>query len=342
MEKIRFGDTDLSVSKVAMGGIPIMRLDKEDAIEVIRAVIDMGINFIDTANAYGDSEEKVGEAIKKFNRKDIVLSSKSGARDKKTFLEHIDLSLERLGTDYIDIYHIHGVSDEETLEKVMAPGGAMQGLEEAVSEGKVRYYAFSSHNIRVAEQIMKTKKFQVTQIPLNFIDVEAESLLPMIRKLGMGFIAMKPMGGGLLEDAGLAFRYLARFEGIVPDPGIEKKQEMAQIIKVMEDPGPLSKSDRQKIEKIKKEMGDSWCHRCGYCLPCQKDINIPAALIIKSTLKRVDHDGALRFSRSNIEKARDCIECRECVERCPYNLDIPALIKENIKLWDEYISNHDS
>ena len=189
MQKTTFGNTGLRVSKVAMGGIPIMRLDKSSAVKVIRDVLDMGINFIDTANAYADSEEKIGEAIAKYRREDIVLSSKSAARDKKTFMEHIDLSLKRLNTDYIDIYHLHGVSDEENFKRVMSTGGAFHGLEYAVSRGKVRHYAFSSHNIVIAEKILKTKKFGVTQIPLNFIDTEAETLVPLAQRLNIGFIA---------------------------------------------------------------------------------------------------------------------------------------------------------
>jgi predicted aldo/keto reductase-like oxidoreductase len=339
MEKIRFGNTDLNVSKVAMGGIPIMRLDKKDAVKVVQNVIEMGINFIDTANAYGDSEEKIGEAIKKYPRENIVLASKSAARDSKTFMEHIDLSLKRLETDYIDIYQMHAVSDSQTMDKVMAPGGAYDGLEKAVSSGKVRHYGFSSHNVPISEKMMKTNKFQVTQIPLNFLDIEAEKLVPFARKLDIGLIAMKPMGGGLFEDAGLAFRYLGQFQGIVPDPGIEKTEEMNQIIEIIENQEPFSNKDKEMVKKIKQETGENWCHRCGYCLPCSQDINIPMALVVKSTLKRSGDFGAQSFIKPSIEKARECIECRDCMERCPYDLDIPELLKDNIKLWDEYLDS---
>jgi predicted aldo/keto reductase-like oxidoreductase len=327
------------VSKVAMGGIPIMRLDKIGAVKVVRDVINMGINFIDTANAYGDSEEKIGEAIRNYNREDIVLSSKSGARDKNTFAEHLDLSLKRLGTDYIDIYHLHGVSNEENLEKVMADDGAYQALDDAVRKGKVRHHAFSSHNIDIADKMLNTRRFQVTQIPLNFIDSEAESLLPLAKKLDIGFIAMKPLGGGLLDDAVLAFKYLSQFDNVVPDPGIEKTGEMQQIVKILENPGILTDKDNKRIEALKKEMGSSWCHRCDYCQPCPQDIPISNVLLTKSMLKRLDHERAVIWCGSGIEKARECIECRDCVERCPYDLDIPELLIDNIKIWEEYLDS---
>ena len=162
----------------------------------------------------------------------------------------MNLSLKRLDTDYIDIYHLHNVSNNEDFEKVMAPGGAYEGLEDAVSNGKIRYYAFSSHNAEIAEKIMSTEKFQVIQFPLNFIDTESEiKLIPLARKLNIGFIAMKPMGGGLLDDANLAFRYLARFEEIIPDPGIEKTEEMEEIINIVNNPRPLTEDEKQKIKK---------------------------------------------------------------------------------------------
>ncbi|NQT66548.1 MAG: aldo/keto reductase [Actinobacteria bacterium] len=343
MERKRFGNTDLKVSKIAMGGIPIMRLSKEDAVKVIRDVINMGINFIDTANGYGDSEEKIGEAIKIFKRNNLVLSSKSAARDKKAILSHIDLSLKRLGTDYIDIYQLHCVSNKEDFEKVMSPKGAYEGLEDAVSNGKIRYYAFSSHNPKIAEKMMGTERFQVTQIPLNFIDTEPEEkLIPLAHKLNIGFIAMKPMGGGMLEDADLAFRYLAQFEEIVPDPGIEKTEEMEEIINIVKNPRPFTEKEKQKIKRIKKEFGNSWCHRCGYCQPCPEGIPITTVLITQSMIKRVDYDSVIGFQEKAIEKAGECVECRECVEKCPYDLDIPALLKENIEIWKKFKKEHEN
>ena len=337
MEKIKFGNTNLMVSKVAMGGIPIMRLDKDQGVKVINEVINMGVNFIDTAHVYGDSEEKIGIAIKGHKRENLVLASKSPATDKKTFLSHLNLSLDRLGVDYIDIYQMHGVSSKETMEKVFAEDGAYFGLKEAVSSGKVRYFAFSSHSSHIAKKLMLTKKFQVVQIPFNFVDTEPEEeLIPLAYKLKMGVIAMKPLGGGILQSANLAFRYLAQFKGIVPDPGVERVEEMAEIVKIIENPRPLTSGEREEIEKIRKELGNEWCHRCGYCMPCQKDINIQLVLVTKSTIKRMSFEIAANFLEKAINKAKDCTECRKCTKKCPYNLDIPILLKENIALWENY------
>ena len=202
MGKIRFGKTELMVSKIAFGGIPIQRLSLEEAVEVVRGVIGLGINFLDTANAYSDSEEKIGLAIRGVPRENLVLASKTAAKDKKTCLEHIDLSLSQLGVEYIDLYQLHGISSVETYKVVMSEGGAYEGLTEAIRVGKVRFAAFSSHSIPTAMEIMREGKFAAVQLPFNYVDDEAaKEAIPLAKELDTGFIAMKPFGGGQLSDA---------------------------------------------------------------------------------------------------------------------------------------------
>ena len=336
MEKIEFGKTGMHVSKIALGGIPIQRLSKNSAIDVVKKVLDMGINFIDTANGYNDSEEKIGEAIRGFKREDLVIASKSGTTDKKTFMEHIDLSLKRMGIDYIDIYHLHGVNSREKMNKMMGPDGAYEGLQEAIKQGKVRFPAFSSHHIPEAKELMLTEKFNVVQIPFNFVDLEPEKeIIPLAKKLNMGLIAMKPMGGGLLDNARIAFRFLVQYPEIVPDPGIEKIEEIEEIVEIVKDASPLTPEEESEMQKIREEVGKEFCHRCDYCQPCQKDIRISAVLIVKSIVKRMPVQNAMGWIDPVIEKAKECIECKECMERCPYDLEIPELLKKNIIFWEE-------
>ena len=335
MEKVRFGKTRLMVSKVAMGGIPIERLSKAEAAKLVREIIDLGINFIDTAHVYNDSEEKIGEAIKGIKRDELVIATKSYAADKKTFNEDLETSLKKLGVDYIDIFQIHNIAPEARRNAVMAPGSVMEGLEEAVKAGKVRFPGFSSHSLPIAMELMNSCKFDVVQLPFNYIDNAAEKeAIPLAKKLDMGFIAMKPMGGGLLDNAGLSFRFLKQFDSIVADPGIEKIEEMREIISIMENDAPLSEEDKIEIEKIKTEFGSSWCHRCDYCQPCPQNIMISAVLCMKSNFKRMAKQRAIAMIGPSIEKARTCIECNVCKTRCPYNLDIPSLLKDRIKYWD--------
>ncbi len=338
MNRIRFGRTELTVSEVAFGGIPIMRVSESEAISIIREIITMGVNFLDTAHGYGDSEEKIGKAITSFPRESLVLASKSPARDKKTFLEHLHLSLKRLQTDYIDIYQLHSVSTEDAMEQVLSADGAFEGLTQAIKEGKVRFPAFSAHNLEIGEKMISTGLFDVTQIPFNFIDKKAaDSILPLALQHDMGFIAMKPLGGGMLEDARLCFKYLKQFEGVVPDPGIEKAHEMREIIEIIEDPSPLSDKDFREMERISEELGETWCHRCDYCQPCPEEIPISMMLNLRSFVKRLPFERMQTVFGEKIEKARNCRECEDCVERCPYDLDIPELIKKNLTRWDRYV-----
>ena len=336
MERIKFGKTGLMVSKVAMGGIPIMRLSKADAVNLVRQAIDLGINLIDTANVYADSEEKIGEAIKGMKREDIVITSKSQADDKKTFNEHIDLSLKRLGLDYIDIYQLHNVASPAKRDAVFAPGGAMEALDDAVKAGKIRFPGFSSHNIPIAIELLKGGKFALVQLPFNFVDcTAADEVIPLAEKLDTGFLAMKPMGGGLLDNAGLAFRYLMSFSNVVPDPGIEKIEEIREIVSIVNKKQALSGEDKKEIERLKVECGSTWCHRCDYCQPCPQGIRISVVLILQSAFKRMTEERARAFVEPAIEKAKTCLDCGECVSRCPYHLEIPRLLKEQIKLWDK-------
>ena len=339
MEKIRLGKTELMVSKIAFGGIPVMRVSKHDGAALVRESIKLGINFIDTANAYGDSEEKVGEGIKGTPRDSLVISSKSLAKDKKTFLEHLDISLKTIGTDYLDIYHVHSVSSREKYDAVFCPGGAMEGMDEAIKTGKVRFPAFSSHNLPIALELMKGGRFDVVQLPFNFIDNEAASeAIPLAKKLDLGFISMKPMGGGRLDNAELSFRYLLQYDNIVPDPGMEKIGEIREIAAIVERNPSLTEGDKKEILKLRAEFGTSWCHRCDYCQPCPQGIVISSVLTGESMLKRFSLEKSKALSGAAMEQAKTCIECGECVKRCPYHLEIPRLIKENVSFWDAFMA----
>jgi len=335
MERVRYGKTGLLVSKVAFGGIPIMRISKSEAVKVVREALNLGVNFIDTAVGYSDSEEKIGEAIKKMKRENIVIASKSPANDKKTFTENLDSSLKRLGVEYIDIYQFHGISSAARRDAIFAPGGAMEGMEEAIKAGKVRFPGFSSHSLVIAMECMKSGRFASVQLPFNYIDkAAADEAIPLAKKLDMGFIAMKPMGGGLLDNAALSFRYLMSFNSIIPDPGIEKAEEIREIAGIVDRNEALSDADQKEIEKQRTEFGPSWCHRCDYCQPCPQGIRISSVLSMKSAFKRMPPERAREFVGPAAEKARTCLECRQCVKRCPYDLDIPALLKERITYWD--------
>ncbi len=337
MQKRTLGKTGWEISAIGFGAIKLPLVSKKGCEVLLNKAIDGGINFVDTADCYGDSEEKIGRAIREFSRERLVIASKSMARDSKTFLQHLETGLKRLGTDYLDIYHMHALSSDEDLEKVLGPGGAMEGLDRAIRDGKVRFKAFSSHNLTVAKKVARSGEFQIIQYPLNFIDNDAQDeLVPLVEKLNMGFIAMKPLGGGLLDDADICFRYLMQFGSVVPDPGIQKTSEMKQIVDIINDPRPLSGEEEARIEEIRREMGKSWCHRCDYCRPCPQGIPISMVLIAKSIVRRMPYSSACDFLEKAMEKVGECTECRSCAQKCPYGLDIPELLQKNLSVWKKY------
>jgi len=335
MKTVKLGGTGLIVSEIGFGGIPIIPLSVEDGAAVVRHCYDLGITFFDTANVYRDSEKKVGLALCDVRDK-VVIATKTLRRDAQTAATHIRLSLENLRTDRIDICQLHNVSNDATLAQVLAPDGAYRAAEKARKDGTVRFIGFSSHNVKFAAGVCRRGLFSTVQIPFNFIETEAaDELFGVAREMGMGVIGMKPLGGGLLQRADLCFKFLQRYPGIVPIPGVISTAEMDEIVSLYRSRRPLTEADLADMEKIRAELGTRFCHRCGYCLPCEKGVRIPEALGFKSILKRFQGETALNFSRDAVKSAENCDQCGACIERCPYELPIPEMLDENLALFGE-------
>ena len=338
MRTIILGKTELEVSRVGMGGIPIQRPPESEAIRVIHRALDLGINIIDTAIGYGDSEERIGKAI--HDRRDrVVLATKGGWQDKTTVSQHIVWSLRRLDTDHVDLWQFHGVNTWEAYERILGPGGAMEGARQALEAGKIHHIGLSSHSLDVALKAVVSGHFETIQFPLNFVSDEAASeLVPLAREHNVGFIAMKPFAGGNLRDANLAIRYLLQFENVVPDPGVEKVEQIEEIVAIVNSVSwALSPQERQKMAGIRTELGTRFCRQCGYCMPCPQQVNIPSVMITQIMWKLWPgerfRDPNWWFSKA-VESGRNCVECGECEERCPYQLPIRALIAENIAFFE--------
>ncbi len=340
MRMLTLGKTGLKVSELGFGGIPITRLSLDEAVAVVRHCFERGIRFFDTANAYADSESKIGQALEAV-RSQVVLATKTLARDAEKAAAHVEKSLANLRTSTIDLYQLHQVANDETLEKALSPGGAYEALDRARGEGKIRFIGFSSHNMPTAIKVCRTGLFATVQFPFNFVETEhAEELFAVAREMGMGIIAMKPLGGGMLERADLCFRFLQQYPHVLPDPGMEAKEEVDEIVGLYESPRPPTEAEWEEIRRIRSELGSRFCHRCEYCMPCDKGVNIPGALVFRSMSKRFPPPVAILFSRANVESVEKCEECGECEEKCPYHLPIPDLLKENLSLFQEFSRQH--
>ena len=334
MRYATLGNTGLRVSRIGFGGIPIQRLTEAEAVAVVRGCLDLGITFIDTANGYTTSEERIGKAIA-GRRHELVIATKTHAHTGAEARANLELSLRRLGTDYVDLYQFHGVNSEQDYQLLMAEGGPFEVFQQAKREGLVRHIGFSSHSITMAQTLAKTGQFETVQYPFNFIANEPETdLLPLVRAQCMGMIAMKPLGGGLIPEARLAMRYLLQFPEAVPDPGIQSIDEMRELLSVVDEPEALSADDVARIEAIRSELGTRFCHRCDYCQPCTQGIQISTVLSIRSNMRRFPVDRVFGPQlAATVQKALDCVECGECEARCPYQLAIREMLAQEAQYY---------
>jgi predicted aldo/keto reductase-like oxidoreductase len=334
MEKVRLGKTDLIVTKLGWGGIPIQRVDEREAVSVIRDVIEMGVDLLDTARAYTNSEHRIGLALQKIDRP-VILSTKSLIRSTKIYNE-VHESLKQIKVKKINIYHLHGVSNFEDYEKIMAPGGAYEGLIRARGEGLIDHIGITSHNLNVLERAVKEGHFVVIMACYSFLEPEAaQKVFHLAKERDIGVLAMKPFSGGVIEEAGPALRFVLSTANIVPIPGSETLEKARENWKIFMEGYSLTEKDREQIETIKKEFDRQFCRRCDYCQPCTEKINIQFAVGLKSLIKRFGPDAQeIGWVKDLIEKARNCSECGECLPRCPYHLPIPDMIKENLT-WFE-------
>ena len=340
MKQKRLGRTELVVSELGLGGIPFTRLDLDGAASLIKHCFDRGVTFFDTAPVYGDSEVKIGTALEAV-RDQVVLATKTFIRDAEGATLQLGKSLERLRTDHIDLYQIHNMSNQEALDTVLAPGGVYEALAKCESEGKIRHMGFSSHNLDIAVKACRTGKFATVQIPFNFIEHDpAETLFREARDQDMGIVAMKPLGGGLLDRADLCFRFLQQYEDVIPIPGIESTREFDENLEYYQNPRALSQHDREEIEKIRSQLGSKFCHRCEYCQPCPQGVKIHRVLLFKGQVKRFSPQMAMNLSRDPMKKAVDCVQCGECEEKCPYGLPVPDMVSESLDYFRQFCEKH--
>lgn len=337
MKKVRLGRTNLKVSRVGLGGIPLQRPSEEKAIELIQYALDCGMNIIDTSIGYGDSEIRIGKAIKN-RRDDVYLITRTGATNAERMKTNFGRSMERLQTDFIDIYELHGINSEESYQEVFEEDGSLNFMKEAKEQGKIGFIGFTTHRLELAIKAVKSGEFDVILYPLNIVNNDAvEELIPLTKKLDVGFTAMKPYAGGRLTDASLVMKYLLQFDNVVPVPGIERKEEIDQIIEVLNGDLVITPQDTQQMEKIRDDLGTKFCQWCGYCKPgCPEEIDIPFVINAELMWSLWPPERLNDWYKGKAETARNCIECGDCEEACPYDLSL----REMIKIGASYIEEH--
>ena len=335
MEYTVLGKTGLKVSRMGFGGIPIQRTTAEDTKAVLRYLHEQGVNYIDSARAYTVSEEYIGYAIDGI-RDDFVLATKSGSRTAEAMARDVDTSLKNFRTDYIDLYQIHNPSPEG-LEQIIAPGGALEALEAAKKAGKIGHIGITLHPAQLFEKALNMDWVETIMFPYNLVETQAQEQIRACGEKNIGFIAMKPLAGGAIDDAALALRFVAQNPDVsVVIPGMASLDECRQNLAAASDRSALSEAETQKIRKIRDELGSQFCRRCNYCAPCTAGISIYSMFLMQGYYERYHlHDWAIARYQALEKKASDCVECGICETRCPYHLPIRQMLKDVKNLFGE-------
>jgi predicted aldo/keto reductase-like oxidoreductase len=331
MEYRILGKTGLKISRLGFGGIPIQRIDAEATKPLMRQLMEAGINYIDTARGYTVSESYLGQALEGI-REHFVLATKSMSRDKEGMARDIETSLANLRTDYIDLYQIHNPVPAD-IEQVMAPGGALEALLEAKAAGKIGHIGITLHTAPLFEKALELPWVETIMFPYNIVETQGEEFIAKCTEKNIGFICMKPLAGGAIEDATLALRFIAANPHVsVVIPGMAAPEEIQQNIAAISDPAPLSEKEQTAMEEVRRQLGTHFCRRCNYCAPCTAGISIYSMFLMDGYLSRYGLEGWARQRYDAMAKtASDCVDCAVCETRCPYNLPIRQMLKDVAK-----------
>ncbi len=333
MEYRILGKTGLRISRMGFGGIPIQKIDAQGTKKLIRRLADEGVNYIDTARGYTVSEEYLGYALEGI-RDRFVLATKSMSRTQEAMAKDVDISLQNLRTDYIDLYQIHN-PNEKDLEQVQAPGGALEALLEAKQAGKIGHIGVTLHAVELFDKAVELPWVESIMFPYNVVETQGEELIAKCAEKNIGFICMKPLAGGAIDDATTALRFVVSNPNVtVVIPGMAAAEEIDQNLAAVSDTTPLTDAEREKIRKIRENLGTNFCRRCNYCAPCSAGISIPAVFMMEGYYTRYHlQDWATARYLAMGKTAADCIDCGACEERCPYRLPIRQMMKNAKKVF---------
>ncbi len=335
MEYRVLGKTGLNISRMGLGGIPIQRIDAEGTKQLIYQLMEAGVNYIDTARGYTVSEQYLGYALEGIRDK-FVLATKSMARTKDAMAKDIDISLGNLKTDFIDLYQVHNPNLTQ-LEQVIGEGGALEALLEAKAQGKIGHIGLTAHSLEVFEKALELPWVETVMFPYNIVENHGVELIRKANEKNIGFVTMKPLAGGAIEDATLAMRFLVSDPNVtVIIPGMADAKEIQQNLAACSDLSPLTQEELDKMQAVRDTLGTQFCRRCNYCAPCTVGINIPSVFLFQGYLDRYGlTDWAKDRYNSMAVKASACVDCGACEGRCPYDLPIRSMLKDAVRKFGE-------
>lgn len=336
MRDVVLGSTGIKVCQNAFGALPIQRDTTDVAVHLLRKAYEGGMRFFDTARAYSDSEEKVGIALSDV-RENIYIATKTMAKTPEEFWNQLNTSLSLLKTDYIDIYQFHCAG------QVFKPGdgtGMYECMLEAKAKGMIRHIGITAHKIQIAFDAVESGLYETLQYPFSYLAAEREKeLVALCKEKNVGFIAMKGLAGGLINNSKAAMAFMTQFDNVIPIWGVQHENELDEWLSYMDNTPSMDEEMTAFIEKEQKEMAGDFCRGCGYCMPCPKGIMINQCARMSLMVRRAPSANWLAEPmQQEMRKIEDCIDCRQCVSKCPYSLDTPNLLRKNYEDYKKIIA----
>ncbi len=336
MAKVTLGKTGITVEKNAFGALPVQRIDRQEAVRLLRRAYDGGITFFDTARWYTDSEEKVGEAFAGMREK-VYIATKTGALNAADFQKDLETSLRNLRTDYIDIYQFHNPAFCPRPED---GSGLYEAMLKAREQGKVRHIGITNHRLNVAREAVESGLYETLQFPFCYLAAEQDmELVKKTAEADMGFIAMKALSGGLITNSAAAYAYLAQYENVLPIWGIQRESELNEFLSYIGQPPVMDRELEAVIARDRQELQGDFCRGCGYCMPCPVGIEINNMARMSLMIRRAPSEAQLTPEmQEKMHKIKECLHCGKCRSKCPYGLDTPALLAKNYQDYLEILA----
>lgn len=358
----RFGKTEERVSVFTFGAMRYMDSD-ENAIATTLAAVKAGINHLETARGYGESERMLGLALQELDRSSVIVETKIGPTETADeYRRCIDESLQRLQTDYVDNLAVHGINTPELLARTLQPDGALTAIRKAQDEGIARHAGFSTHApLEVILDTINTGEFEFVNLHYYYFNQRNAAAVRRASELDMGVFIISPTdkGGQLFAPPDKLRRMTAPWtplqfnhRWLLANPdihtlslGAAKPEEIAEHLAVADQDGPLTDAEEDIVATLDAEsprvLGRTWCEQCWQCLPCPEDVQIPEVLRLRNLALAFDMTGFGRYRYAMFgngghwfpgQNGSRCTDCGDCLPRCPVRLDIPSLLRETHRL----------
>ena len=249
MDYIRLGKTNALISRVAFGAMRLLDSEGENnAGAIVRKAYDAGINFFDTSRKTPETEKLLGDALYDI-RKNVFLSTATASTSAEEIKEDLETSLMTLHCDTVDLYQFE---TEEFLPLPDGEDGIYKLFMNFKAENKAKSIGIVTTNFDLAKKAVESDLYDTIQFPFSMVSPdESGEIVKLCEEHDVGFIAMQPLGGGIIQNIPLAFGFLHQYESVIPIWGIQTQEELEQILYFYEHPPVIDEKFNQDVERIR-------------------------------------------------------------------------------------------